>query len=108
MCHNSVIHVLDRTAFEYGKENRDSTYYSTLLHICILAIGYRYVERTRYGVQRFANPDRESVLHKEAKHLVEHELEMPGGIPSLQALILLGDLECGIGKYNTGWLYAGK
>jgi hypothetical protein len=107
-CHNSVIHVLHRAAFEFGKENRDSTYYSTFLHICILAIGYRYAERTKFGVQRFAIPDRESVLHKEAKRLVEHELEMPGGIPSLEALILLGDLECGIGKYNTGWLYAGE
>jgi hypothetical protein len=36
------------------------------------------------------------------------ELERPGGIPSVQAFLLLGDLECGIGRDNTGWMYAGE
>lgn len=83
------------------------SYYSPFLHVCMLAIGYRYADRTRPDVQAFATPDGESLLHEEAKRLVDHELQMPGGIPSLQSLLLLGDLECGVGRYNTGWLYAG-
>lgn len=107
MCYNMVIHVVHRRAFELHWNSGSDRYYSGFLHVCMLAIGYRYADRTKHGVQRFATPDRESDLHKEAKRLVDHELKMPGGIPSLQSLILLGDLECGIGKYNTGWMYAG-
>ncbi|CAM1509559.1 Fc.00g032980.m01.CDS01 [Cosmosporella sp. VM-42] len=89
-CYNLVIHVVHKEAFEADCLNNGDRYYSIFLHMCILGIGYRG-----------------SVLHQEAKRLVEHELKMPGGLPSIQALILLGDLECAIGNYNTGWLYAG-
>ena len=87
-CYNSVIHVLHMDAFEINRNNEDICHYSPFLHICVL--------------------DRESLLYKEAKKHVEHEFKMYGGIPSLQALLLLGDLECGIGKYNNGWMYAGQ
>ncbi|KIH91924.1 hypothetical protein SPBR_01316 [Sporothrix brasiliensis 5110] len=91
-----------------GSSNTSSgSYYSPFLHMCMLSVGYRYADRTRPDVQAFATPDGESLLHEEAKRLVDSELQMPGGIPSLQALLLLGDLECGVGRYNTGWLYAG-
>jgi hypothetical protein len=39
--------------------------------------------------------------------MLDHELERPGGIPSVVALLLLGDLECGVGRDNLGWLYGG-
>ncbi|CAK7203427.1 hypothetical protein SEUCBS139899_006161 [Sporothrix eucalyptigena] len=130
-CYNTIIHIIHRKAFELdsgmlvtsdgcsGIDNRganiignntasgNGSYYSPFLHVCMLAIGYRYADRTRPDVQAFATPDGESLLHEEAKRLVDHELQMPGGIPSLQALLLLGDLECGVGRYNTGWLYGG-
>ncbi|CAK7234534.1 hypothetical protein SBRCBS47491_008981 [Sporothrix bragantina] len=133
-CYNTIIHIVHRKAFELdsgmlvssrddsssgGIDNRSAnlignnlasgngTYYSPFLHVCMLAIGYRYADRSRADVQAFATPDGESLLHEEAKRQVDHELQMPGGIPSLQALLLLGDLECGVGRYNTGWLYAG-
>ncbi|KFH45036.1 Nitrogen assimilation transcription factor-like protein [Hapsidospora chrysogenum ATCC 11550] len=110
-CYNLVMPVVYKEAFEMDRAalGRDGTYYSGLLHICMLAIGFRYADRTKYNsIDMFSEQrNRESSFHKEAKKLVEHELKMPGGVPSIQALILLGDLECGIGKYNTGWLYAG-
>ena len=90
-----------------NSSRRSGYYYSPFLHMCILAIGYRYADRSRADVQAFATPDGESLLHDEAKRQVDSELQMPGGVPSLQALLLLGDLECGVGRYNTGWLYAG-
>ena len=34
--------------------------------------------------------------------MLEYELEQPGGIPSIVALLLLGDLECGVGRDNVG------
>jgi hypothetical protein len=39
--------------------------------------------------------------------MLDHELERPGGIPSVVALLLLGDLECGVGRDNLGWMYGG-
>ncbi len=87
----------------YGRRG----YYSLFLHVCMLAVGYRYADRTRPDIQAFATHEGGSLMHDEAKRLVDYELKMPGGIASLQALLLLGDLECGVGRYNTGWLYAG-
>jgi hypothetical protein len=111
-CYNLVIPVVYKEAFEMDRvaPGRDGTYYSGFLHICMLAIGFRYADQAKYSsIDMFSEQrDRESSFHREAKKLVEQELKMPGGVPSIQALILLGDLECGIGKYNTGWLYAGE
>lgn len=106
-CYNLVIPVIYRDAFETDYVRGQNTHYSGFLHVCMLGIGFRYADRGRPGLQPFVRKDRESIFHKEAKLLVERELRMPGGIPSIQALILLGDLECGVGSYNTGWLYAG-
>lgn len=58
-------------------------------------------------MQRIALPDRESTLHREAKYMLDLELERPGGIPSVAALLILGDSEVGVGRDNVGWMYAG-
>jgi hypothetical protein len=55
-------------------------YYSDFLNICILAIGYRYANRTRRGIQTLVNRNNESILHNEAKKFVEFELQTPSGI----------------------------
>lgn len=39
--------------------------------------------------------------------MLDLELEHAGGIPAIQALLLLGDLECSVGRDNVGWMYAG-
>jgi hypothetical protein len=58
-------------------------------------------------MQRIALPDRESTLHREAKYMLDLELERPGGMPSVAALLILGDSEVGVGRDNVGWMYAG-
>ncbi|OCL04444.1 hypothetical protein AOQ84DRAFT_416253 [Glonium stellatum] len=65
----------------------------------------RSVKTVRYAEDYTSQ--RESTLHREAKYMLDHELERPGGIPSVVALLLLGDLECQVGRDNPGWLYAG-
>jgi hypothetical protein len=106
-CHNTVIHVIHREAFECDLVSGGDTYYSGFLHVCLLAIGFRYADKSRHLGERLNSSSRVSPLHYEAKRLVEYELNIPGGIPSIQALLLLGDLECGVGNNNTGWLYSG-
>lgn len=109
--YNSVLHVVHRKAFEEDKENGGTQNYSGFLNICLLAMGYRFADPNRAETQKIGVWDRESGresdLHREAKYLFEYELEKPRGIPSVQALLILGDLECGVGRDNTGWMIGG-
>jgi hypothetical protein len=105
--YNSVLHIIDRAAFESDRESQNPKFYSSFLHISILAMGYRFADLDREDMRKINLGNRESTLHREAKYMLDIELERPGGMPSVQALLLLGDLECGVGRDNTGWMYSG-
>ncbi|KAM5524580.1 fungal specific transcription factor domain-containing protein [Fusarium oxysporum f. sp. phaseoli] len=105
--YNSVIQIIDRDAFEADRMSKSSKFYSHFLHITVLAMGYRVADMDRDDMRKITLSPRESSLHREAKHMLDIELERPGGISSVQALLLLGDLECGVGRDNTGWMYSG-
>ncbi|KAK1077229.1 hypothetical protein LTR33_008261 [Friedmanniomyces endolithicus] len=105
--YNGVLHVVHEEAFNEDREMGKTQFYSGFLHICILAMGYRFADKSRPDMQRIALPDRESTLHREAKYMLDLELERPGGIPSVAALLILGDSEVGVGRDNVGWMYAG-
>ncbi|KAH3920552.1 hypothetical protein HBI56_071570 [Parastagonospora nodorum] len=106
-CYNPVIHVLHHEAFNEDREMGRTQFYSGFLHVCVLAMGFRFAEKNRPDIRKIALPQMESTLHREAKYMLDHELERPGGIPSVVALLLLGDLECGVGRDNLGWMYGG-
>jgi hypothetical protein len=106
-CYNPVIHVLHQEAFNEDRDMGRTQFYSGFLHVCVLAMGFRFADKNRADVKKIALPQMESTLHREAKYMLDHELERPGGIPSVVALLLLGDLECGVGRDNLGWLYGG-
>ena len=105
--YNGVLHVVHEGAFNEDREAGRGQFYSGFLHICILAMGYRFADKSRPDMQRIALPDRESTLQREAKYMLDLELERPGGIPSVAALLILGDSEVGVGRDNVGWMYAG-
>jgi hypothetical protein len=105
--YNGVLHVVHEEAFNEDREAGRSQFYSGFLHICILAMGYRFSDKSRPDMQRISLPDRESTLQREAKYMLDLELERPGGIPSVAALLILGDSEVGVGRDNVGWMYAG-
>ena len=106
--YNDVIQVIDKEAFEADMDSQNPKYYSSFLHVTILAMGYRGADMARDDMRKISLGNRESILHREAKYMLDIELERPGGIPSVQALLLLGDLECGVGRDNTGWMYSGE
>lgn len=106
--YNSVLQIVHRGAFEEDMANSNNKYYSGFLHISILAMGYRFADLDRDDMKMITLGNRECTLHREAKYMMDMELERPGGIPSVQAFLLLGDLECGVGRDNTGWMYAGR
>ncbi|KKY25831.1 putative nitrogen assimilation transcription factor nit-4 [Diplodia seriata] len=104
---NAVLHVIHKDAFLEDYEHGSPHFYSPFLHICILAVGFRYADKTRSDIQRIALEPRESTFHREAKFMLDVELERPGGIPQVQALLLLANCECSVGRDHTGWLYSG-
>ena len=123
-CYNPVIHVLHQEAFEQDREAGRTQFYSGFLHVCVLAIGFRHANKERSDIKKISLPRMESTLHREAKYMLDHELERPAGIPTVVAMLLLGDLECGgknstedithveankgtVGRDNLGWLYSG-
>lgn len=105
--YNAVLHVVHEDAFNEDRENGRTQFYSGFLHVCILAMAYRFSDKSRPDIQRLSLPERESTLHREAKYMLDLELERPGGIPSIAALLILGDSEVGVGRDNVGWMYAG-
>ncbi|OJD40763.1 nitrogen assimilation transcription factor nit-4 [Diplodia corticola] len=104
---NAVLHVIHKEAFLADYEHGSPHFYSPFLHICILAVGFRYADKARPDIQRIALEPRESTFHREAKFMLDVELERPGGIPQVQALLLLANCECSVGRDHTGWLYSG-
>ncbi|KAL2174793.1 fungal-specific transcription factor domain-containing protein [Thermothelomyces heterothallicus CBS 202.75] len=105
--YNSWQQVVDGSAFETGRTTGDSRFYSLFLHLAMLAVGFRFADWDREDVKMIMVGNRESTLHREAKAMLGAELERPGGVPSVQALLLLADLECGVGRDATGWMYSG-
>ncbi|KAI1179078.1 fungal-specific transcription factor domain-containing protein [Nemania sp. FL0916] len=105
--HNSVLQVVDRAAFEADMGSENPKYYSSLLHMIILALGWRFANKDRYDIGRINLGNHESTLHREARYMLDIELERPTGIPSVQSLLLLGDLESGVCRDHTGWMYTG-
>ncbi|KAK3995256.1 fungal-specific transcription factor domain-containing protein [Cladorrhinum sp. PSN332] len=99
--------VVDQSSFEAGRASKDARLYSPFLHLTMLAIGYRFADHAREDIKRLSAGSREGTLHREAKCLLDAELELPAGLPSVQGLLLLADLEFGIGRDSTGWLHLG-
>ncbi|KAI1821129.1 fungal-specific transcription factor domain-containing protein [Xylaria intraflava] len=105
--HNNVLQVVDRAAFEADRGSETPRFYSSFLHVIILAVGWQFADSDRCDIARINLGNRESTLHREARYMLDLELERTMGIPSVQALLLLGDLECGVGRDNIGRMYAG-
>lgn len=106
--YNSGHQIVDQATFEADRVSQDPKFYSLFLHMAVLAAGYRFADRTRDDVKKLGLGTWESTLHREAKSMLETELERPGEVPSVQALLILADLECGVGRDTQGWLYSGK
>lgn len=107
-CHNSVLHLVHSDAFYHDLERGGTQFYSVFLHLAILATGFKYADKSRKDVQRLAPSGTNcSTIHEKARAYAKMEHDGPGGIPSVQALGLLADLEFNNGRDDSGWLFAG-
>jgi hypothetical protein len=105
--YNSVLHVLHHEAFNEDRDMGRTQFYSGFLHVCVLAMGFRFADKRRPDIQKLALAHWESNLHREAKYMLDDELERPGDVPLIVALLILSDLETGVGRDTLGWLYGG-
>jgi hypothetical protein len=103
-CFNTSITIVDRETYEEDFVSRNTGYYSCLLHLCQLAMGFRFADKSRADIKTLARGAFESVFHQEGRYVIDAEIEMPKGLPTIAALLLLGDLECGVGRDNLGWM----
>lgn len=107
--YNPIFHFVCQRDFDEARCTKQTNHYSKALHFCILAIGLRYTDKMDSATISLLGdqPNGPSRLHQQAKICVEEELESSVQLPKAQALLLLGDLECGIGHYSGGRMYAG-
>lgn len=104
---NYLVPVVGKEAFYRDKADGRLRWYNGFLHVCILAMGLRYADSSRSDVARLLLPSRDSTMHRGAIYLAEYQLQSHGGIPSVQAFLLLGDLEAACGRDDSGWMYGG-
>ncbi|KIW74829.1 hypothetical protein Z517_11599 [Fonsecaea pedrosoi CBS 271.37] len=107
--YNRIFRIVHKESFYQGASNPGSPSYSGFLHVCLLAMGFTFADKSRPDMQRFLASTREgeSTLHTEARRLAKYEMDIPGGLSSIQALLILADLESGVGRDVTGWMYVG-
>lgn len=106
--YNDKLQLIDQEAFQRQEvEDRDQPHYSVFLHVCCLAIGFRFADKSRSDIQALARGNRDSTFHENVRYMVEAELERPHGLTTIQSLLILSDLECAMGRTQPGWMYAG-
>jgi hypothetical protein len=106
--YNEHLKIVDKEAFQQHKiEDRDQLHYSIFLHLCCLAIGFRFADKSRADIQPLTRANRDSVFHENVRYMVEDELKKPHGLTTIQSLLILGDLEYARGSNQMGWMYTG-
>ncbi|KIW99243.1 uncharacterized protein Z519_00906 [Cladophialophora bantiana CBS 173.52] len=103
--YNNTLCVIDRQAFQNDQSSGGSTYYSVFLHLVCLAMGFRFADESRPGMQQVMLNDSSSVFQREAKFLLDRELEDPRGLTIIQAMLVLSDLECASGRDDVAGMH---
>lgn len=104
--YNNTLQVVDQTTFQEDKDG-DKLHYSRFLHVCCLAMGFRYADKSRPNIKALGRGDRRSTFYLCVQEMVETELESPRGLTTIQSLLILSDLECAVGRDRSGWMHSG-
>lgn len=104
--YNAVIEVVPQTPFLEGYRRGTDEHYSIFLHTAILAMGVRFADKSRSDISVLMVSTYESTFQVMAKQLLEPAIQA-GGLTSLQATLLMVDLENGSGKDLLAWLHGG-
>jgi hypothetical protein len=103
--YNNTLCVVDQQAFCRDQTSGGSTYYSGFLHLVCLAMGFRFANKDRQGMRQLALNDSCSVFQREAKYILDREIEDPRGLTIIQAMLVLSDVECASGRDDLAAMY---
>lgn len=105
--YNSIVPIVHKDLF-VRDEGRMGPFYSPPLHLCILAIGLRYVDKRTLPFRAYGHARYGSKFHLQARSLLDSDLAMHSSIPLMQAMLLMSDLEGAVQRYHAGWIYTGR
>jgi hypothetical protein len=105
--YNRYVLLVSKDHFYQGQASANSTYYSSFLHLTMLAMGFRFADPGRNDIRKISLGNRISMIHQVSRFLIEHEPVRPNAVSNVQALLILGDLEFGVGQNEAAWLYSG-
>lgn len=97
---NSYVPIVSKDHVSAG-----SDMYSSLLHLAVLATGYKFANAEELNVRCLKMDDRQSSLHYSLRTHIDTLAPEEGNLASIQALILLSELEYGCGRYHSSHLY---
>lgn len=104
--YNATFGIIDKEAFSEDLNAGSTVAYSAFLHIVCLAMGFIFADKKSRAVRTVTLSDNSSIFQREIKYLFEGELEEPRGLTTIQAILVLSDLECALGRDDVGAMYA--
>ncbi|EXJ68763.1 uncharacterized protein A1O5_07694 [Cladophialophora psammophila CBS 110553] len=105
--YNNALRIIDQQAFSRDRGNGDSTYYSPFLYLVCLAMGFRFANKSRQDMRQMTLNNGCSLFQREAKCVLDYELESPRGLTTIQAILVLSDVECAYGRDDLATIYVG-
>lgn len=96
--YNNTLCVIDKQAFCRDQVNGGSMYYSGFLHLVCLAMAFRFADKDWPKMRQITLHDGCSILQREVKYILDRELETPRGLTTIQAMLVMSDMECTCGR----------
>ena len=96
--YNNILGIVDQQAFCRDQANGASTYYTGFLHLVCLAMAYQFADKDRPEIRQVTLKNGSSLFHREVKYNLERELESLHGLTTIQAMLILSDVECARGR----------
>lgn len=96
--YNNILGIVDQQSFCRDQASGASTYYSGFLHLACLAMAYHFADKDRPGIRQVTLKNGSSLFHREVKYILERELESLRGLTTIQAMLILSDVECARGR----------
>jgi hypothetical protein len=106
-CYNSLFKLVNQEQFGRDKEEGGRLFYSEFLHVCCLAIGFLFADKQKPEIQRVSSGDGFSTFHRGVHYMIDAVQENPQGLATIQAMLLISDLECATGREDLGWMHLG-
>ncbi|EXJ83954.1 hypothetical protein A1O3_04621 [Capronia epimyces CBS 606.96] len=106
--YNRSMNLVDKELFYKARNSGDTQFYSDLLHTSMLAMGFRFGDTSRDDIRGLQHGVKSSLIHRSLRLLVEYGcVKLDASPSSIHFLLILGDLEFGVGKTGSAWFYCG-